>query len=211
MRATRSFVCYTDAMADLRLPLAQARERGLLPDLAPICEQIKHAALELNGELIEDNPRLAVVDPLGPDHRHREMTPAQRALAGVYFIHERVPPWEWLSLLLDDDWTLPWIIWSGREVGIGKTGDYIEHLVRIAGGDPETLVAAYRAAPSSVLRDACAWKRPWFGLPWDATRGQAYEWWRSDEGRADFNARVFDFALRRLPELIALDEQVEGN
>src|SRR5262249_49975987 len=100
------------------------------------------------------------------------------------------------------------ILWSGREVGIGKTGDYVEHLVRIAGGDPEALVAAYRAGPSSVIRDACVWTRPWFGMPWDQTRSDAYEWWRSDEGRGDFNARVFDFALRRLPELIAVEEQV---
>jgi len=178
----------------------------LLPDLGPIREHIEHASLWLHGELLEDNPRLADADPLGPDHRHRAMTPAQRALAGVYFIHERVPAWEWLSLLLDDHWTLPWIVWSGRKVGIGKTGEYVEHLVRLNNGDPDVLVAAYRATPSAVLRDAWQWKPPWFGLPWDAMRGQACEWWRSDEGRADFNARVFDFALRRLPELIAQDE-----
>jgi len=194
-------------MVDLRLPLALARERGLLPDLGPIRAHIEHAALWLNGELLEDNPRLAAADSLGPDHRHRAMTPAQRALAGVCFIHERVPQWEWLSLLLDDHWTLPWILWSGREVGIGKTGEYIEHLVRIANGDPDALVGAYRAAPSAVLHDAWQWKRPWWGLPWDGIRGEACEWWRSDKGRADFNGHVFDFALRRLPELIALDEE----
>jgi hypothetical protein len=32
------------------------------------------------------------------------------------------------------------------------------------------------------------------------------KWWFSDAGHADFNQCVFDFALRRLLELIAFDE-----
>jgi hypothetical protein len=197
-------------MADLRLPLIQARERGLLPDLAPIREDIKDAALNILGEFFVDNPRLAL------PHTHGDFTEAQRALAAVCTIAEDVAPWEWLSLLLCDGASVPWILWAAREVGIGKTGEYIEHLVRIGGGDPDAMVAAYQAEPSAHLPDAfkrnlgekprwIRWLPGTDQLPWDKKRGESIDWWRSDEGRADFNARVLDFALKRLPELIAID------
>jgi hypothetical protein len=34
-------------------------------------------------------------------------------------------------------------------------------------------------------------------------------WWSSDEGQLDFNRRVFEFALRRLDELIAVNPHPE--
>lgn len=192
-------------MVDLRLPLAQARERGLWPDLVPIREYMKDAAVWLNGEFFEENPRF-----LTP-HTHADLAEAQRALAGVCRIDEFIPPWERLDLLLSRMSSMPWILWSGREVGIGKTGEFIEHLVRLADGDADAMVACYRARPSVSLPEAYQKKKsrwfPWTNyLPWDKLRGQSVDWWHSEEGRADFNARVFEFALRRLPELIASDE-----
>jgi hypothetical protein len=199
-------------MVDLRLPLKNAHDRGLLPDLAPIREDMKDAALNLLGEFFVDNPRLSL------PHTHADFTEAQRALAGVGKIVEDVAPWEWLSLLLYDGASLPWVLWASREVGIGKTGEYIEHLVRIGGGDPDGMVAGYRAEPSPHLPEAFEGNRKekprwvrWLPggnrLPWDKQRGESIDWWRSEEGRADFDARVFAFALKKLPELVALDEK----
>jgi hypothetical protein len=192
-------------MPDLRLPLAQARAHGLLPDLGPVRANIKDAAVWLQGELFESNPRIA-----DTWRQHSAMNEAQRALDGVCYIDERVAAWEWLSLLLDEPQQLPWIVWAGREVDIGKTGMYIEQLIAMTGGNPDALVSDYLANPSPRL--PVAWHYPfllriknryWDADVWRETRS----WWLSDEGRADFNSRVFDFALRRLPELIALEEE----
>jgi hypothetical protein len=81
--------------------------------------------------------------------------------------------WEWLSLLLDDNPLWPWIVWSGREVGIGKTGEYIEALIRLDGGEPDVLAAAYRASPSTNL--PMKWKKPFWGLPWEDPRSASIE------------------------------------
>jgi hypothetical protein len=190
-------------MSDFRLPFAQARSAGLLPDLAPIRAHIGAAAASLYGELFERNPRLMPEDPLWSQDRHSELTKAQRALAGVCLIDEYVAPWEWLSHLLDVNRpALPWMVWSAREVGLGRTGTYIEHLIRLSGGEPDDLVATYRAHPKP--RIIVTWERHPFEI--DTMRAESITWWHSDAGRLDFNNRVFEFALSRLTDLIETQE-----
>jgi hypothetical protein len=197
-------------MPDFRLPLARAREAGLLPDLPAVRNDMKSAALNLYGELIADNPRMPVdgTFPAWPACPDSDLTEAQRALYGVWLIADYVPPWEWLSLLLEKKFHLPLILWAGRTANIGKTGEYIEHLVRIAGGDPDVLAAIYEANPDAAPK-LIAWQPHRIDrLGPDPIRTASIDWWSSDgPGRADFNQRVFDFALRRLPELIAFDEE----
>jgi hypothetical protein len=201
-------------MPDYRLPLARAREAGLLPDLPAIRKDVNSAALNLYGELIADNPRMPVDGkgswPIWPACPASDLTEAQRALYGVYLIDEHVPPWEWLSHLLNKASQLPLIVWAGRIANIGKTGEYIEQLVRIAGGDPDVLATLYAANPD-VAPGLIAW-RPGridrVDFEADQIHYASIRWWLSDgPGRADFNQRVFEFALRRLPELIAFDDE----
>lgn len=201
-------------MPDYRLPLARARDVGLLPDLPAIRADINSAVLNLYGELIGDNPRMPVEGkgswPIWPACPDSELTDAQRALYGVFLIDERVPPWEWLSGLLDRRSLLPLIVWAGRTASIGKTGEYIEQLIRISGGDPDVLAAIYAANPDAAP-GLIAW-RPHridrVSVEADRLHSASIDWWLSDgPGHADFNQRVFDFALGRLPELIAFDEE----
>src|SRR5258708_3630746 len=133
-------------MPDLRLPLAIARERGLIPDLRPIRADMMGAVENLYGELFADNPNMPF-DGQWPTCPDSHLNEAQRALYGVWWISDRVAPWEWLSLLLDDRPALPRIVWAGRTADIGKTGEYIERLIRMAGGDPDALAAAYAHNP----------------------------------------------------------------
>jgi hypothetical protein len=198
-------------MPDYRLPLARAREVGLLPDLPVIRKDMKSAVLNLYGEFIGDNPRMPVEGswPTWPACPESELTEAQRALYGVFLIDEYVPPWEWLSGLLSRRSLLPLIVWAGRTANLGKTGTYIEQLIRIAGGDPDVLADLYAANPD-VAPGLIAWKphridRVSFEA--DRIHSASIAWWISDgPGHADFNQRVFDFALSRLPELIAFDQ-----
>jgi len=199
-------------MPDYRLPLARAREVGLLPDLPAIRNDMNSAVLNLYGELIGDNPRMPVDStfPHWPACPDSALTEAQRALYGVWLIQEFVPPWEWLSGLLDRKSLLPLIVWAGRTANIGKTGAYIEQLIRIAGGDPDVLAAIY-AANSDAAPGLIAW-RPHridrVSFEADKIHTASIDWWLSDgPGHADFNQRVFDFALNRLPELVAFDEE----
>lgn len=199
-------------MPDYRLPLARAREAGLLPDLPVIREDINSAVLNLYGEFIGDNPRMPVEGtfPAWPACPDSELTETQRALYGVFLIDDLVPPWEWLSGLLDKRSLLPLIVWAGRMANIGKTGAYIEQLIRISGGDPDVLVAVYAANPDAAP-GLIAW-RPHridrVSFEADRIHAASIDWWLSDgPGHADFNRRVFDFALGRLPELIAFDDE----
>src|SRR5947209_5276907 len=129
-------------MPDLRLPLANARARGLVPDLGPIRTDMMAAVQNLYGELFESNPKMPF-DRQWPACPASDLNEAQRALYGIWLIDDLVPAWEWLSLLLDKPDDLPLIVWAGRVAKIGKTGEYIEHLIRISGGDPDVLAAAY--------------------------------------------------------------------
>jgi hypothetical protein len=193
-------------MPDRRLPLARAREAGLLPDLPAIRDDIMGAAAHLYEELIFLNPRLPTGDvfPNWPTCPLSELNEAQRAVHTCYEIVDSVPPFEWLSLLLDGRGNLPLIVWAGRFAGIGKTGEYIEHLIRMSGGDPDALATAFVASPDTA-QASTQWKKRRLGR--DPIRSASIAWWSSDgPGHADFNQRVFDFALRRLPDLIALDE-----
>jgi|SRR5579859_1011446 len=199
-------------MPDYRLPLARAREVGLLPDLPVIRQDINTAVLNLYGEFIGDNPRMPVdgTFPAWPACPASELTEAQRALYGVYLIDELVPSWEWLSGLLDRRYLLPLIVWAGRTANIGQTGSYIEQLIRISGGDPDVLAAIYAANPDAAS-GLIAW-RPHridrVSFEADKIHAASIGWWLSDgPGHADFNQRVFDFALNRLPELIAFDDE----
>ena len=199
---------YRAKKADLRLPLAIARERRLVPDLSPIRTDMMGAVENLYGEFFADNPRMPF-DGQYPTCPDSELNEAQRALLGVWWIGNRVAPWEWLSLLLDDRPALPRIIWAARTADIGRTGEYIEHLVRMVGGNPDSLAAAY-AENSDVAGSLTEWGERKFD-PLDPIRAQSVNWWSSDgPGRADFNKRAFDFALRRLPELIALDDDTSN-
>jgi hypothetical protein len=191
-------------MADYRLPWAKAREARLIPDLAPIRADTGSAVLNLYDALFESNPRM----PMRDDQiacRYSELNEAQRALHGVYQIAALVPPWEWLSYLLDRRPLLPLIVWSGRFVGIGKTGEYIEHLIAMDGGDPEMLGRAFAENPDRAYKSA-TWSAPRFGIGQDEIRSASIEWWSSDgPGQMDFNERVLDFVLRRMSDLIAPD------
>jgi hypothetical protein len=198
-------------MPDFRLPFAKARGAGLLPDLRAISNDMTSAVLNLYGELIGDNPRMPVDGtwPICPACPHSHLTEAQRALYGVYLIDEYVPPWEWLSYLLNKGSDLPLIVWAGRVANIGKTGEYIEQIVRMNGGDPDALAAAYAANPDTA-HTLVTWKRrriDRIDFESDRIHSASILWWLSDgPGHADFNQRVFDFVLCRLPELIAFDE-----
>ena len=198
------------AMPDYRLPLARAREVGLLPDLPAVRQDINSAVLNLYGEFIGDNPRMPVdgTFPHWPTCPDSDLTEAQRALYGVWLIEDLVPPWEWLSDLLNRRGCLPLIVWAGRTANIGKTGEYIEHIIRISGGDPDVLAAIYEANPQAAP-GLIAWRPHRIDkLGADPIRTASIDWWSSDgPGHADFNQRVFDFALGRLPELIAFDEE----
>src|SRR5207253_234063 len=132
--------------------------------------------------------------PTCPDSHLNE---AQRALYGVWWISDRVAPWEWLSLLLDDRPALPRIVWAGRTADIGKTGEYIERLIRMVGGDPDALAAAYSHNPD-MANSLVDWNDRKFNRL-DPIRTESVDWWSSDgPGHADFNRRAFDFAHRRL-------------
>jgi hypothetical protein len=199
-------------MPDYRLPLARAREVGLLPDLPVIRQDMNSAVLNLYGEFIGDNPRMPVEGtfPHWPTCPESDLTEAQRALYGVRLIEDNVPPWEWLSGLLSRSSLLPLIVWAGRTANIGQTAEYIEQLIRIAGGDPDVLATIYAANPDAAP-GLIAW-RPHridrVSFEADHIHTASIDWWLSDgPGHADFNQRVFDFALRRLPELIAFDEE----
>ena len=199
-------------MPDYRLPLTRAREVGLLPDLPAIRADINSAVLNLYGEFIGDNPQMPVEGsfPDWPACPDSALTEAQRALYGAFLIHDLVPPWEWLSGLLARRSLLPLIVWAGRTANIGKTGAHVEHLIRIAGGDPDVLATLYAANPD-VAPGLIAW-RPHridrVDFEADRIHAASIDWWSSDgPGHADFNQRVFDFVLGRLPELIAFDEE----
>ena len=170
------------------------------------------AALNLYGELIGFNPRMPVNGadswPIWPACPDSHLTEAQRALFGVFLIDEYVPRWEWLSHLLSKRPHLPLIVWAGRTVKIGKTGEFIEQLVRMSGGDPDVLAAGYAKNPDTA-DTLITWKSrriDRIDFESDHIQYESILWWLSDAGHADFNQRVFDFALQRLPELIALDE-----
>lgn len=179
-------------MPDLRLPFANASAAGLWPDLATIRADMGAAAAALHEQLLEKNPLLA--GPYDPS----DLTTAQRALGGVFLIDYYVAPFEWLSHLLDvARGSLPLILWSAREVDLGRTTECIERDVRLNGGDPDALVKAYSADPQIKVD----WKRQQVGA--DPSRLQCMDWWSSDAAQADFNRRVFDYAFRHLSGLIA--------
>lgn len=94
-------------------------------------------------------------------------------------------------------------------MNIGETGDYIEQIIRIAGGDPDVLATLYAANPD-VAPGLIAWnpgRIDRVDFEADRLHAASIRWWLDDgPGYADFNQRVFDFALARLPELIAFDE-----
>jgi hypothetical protein len=165
------------------------------------------AAANLYEELIFLNPRIPTeaAFPNWPTCPLSELNEAQRAIYAFYEIVDSVPPFEWLSLLLDGRGNLPLIVWAGRFADIGKTGEYIEHLIRMSGGDPDALAAAFAASPDTA-HASTRWKMCSLGR--DPIRSASIDWWSSDgPGHADFNRRVFDFALRHLSDLIALDEK----
>jgi hypothetical protein len=192
-------------MPDLRLPAAKAQEVGLLPDLPVIRNDMMSAVVNLYGELIECNPRMPTETawPNWPSCPLSVLNEAQRAFCGVYLIRDYVPPWEWLSLLLDKRSDLPLIVWAGRVAEIGKTGEYIEHLIRMNGGDPDALAAACASNPDTA-HSSVTWKSRRLGR--DAVRSASISWWMSDgPGYADFSERVFNFVLRRLSEFIAIE------
>lgn len=184
-------------MPDYRLPFSNAQQQGLIPDLAPIRVDMRHAAINLYGELFETNPRMPFVDdlPACPDSALNE---SQRALFRVCQMIERTPPWE-PSLL-------PRMIWAARLVGIGKTREDIEQTIRMSGNDPDSLVAAYVQDPDWPGPDFRQWKSRFWRDPY---RNAPMDWWVSVDHpeHLAFNQCVFDFALRRLPYLIALEEQ----
>lgn len=102
---------------------------------------------------------------------------------------------------------IQWILPSAQKFSIptikiiGTTGNCIEHLIRMNGGDPDTLVAAY-CNNQATTHFAVQYEQQRLGF--DTIRSQCIDWWHSEEGRTDFNRRVFEFALRRLPDLIAI-------
>ena len=184
-------------MPDYRLPLSDAQRLGLLPDLAPIRADMRKAVANLYSELIADNPRMPFGEdaPTCPDS---ELNEAQRALFGVAQMIETTPPWETALL--------PRMLWAARLVGIGKTLDYIEQRIRMSGNDPDALVAAYATDPDRPDPDFGQWKRRFWRDPYTYANT---DWWTSIDHpeHLEFNQRVFDFALRRLPDLIALEEK----
>ena len=90
------------------------------------------------------------------------------------------------------------------------TTELFEQLIRIAGGDPDVLATIYAANPDAAP-GLIAWRPQRIdrvSFEADHIHTASIDWWLSDgPGHADFNQRVFDFALNRLPELIAFDEE----
>src|SRR5579864_7995132 len=184
-------------MPDYRLPLADAQRLGLLPDLAPIRADMRKAVVNLYSELIADNPRMPFGEdaPTCPDS---ELNETQRALFGVFQMIDATPPWD-MSLL-------PRMLWSARFVGIGKTKDYIEQGIQMSGNDPDALAAAYASDPDRPGPDRRQFKSRFWRDPYIYAD---HDWWTSIDhpDHLEFNQRVFEFALQRLPDLIALDEE----
>jgi len=194
-------------MPDYRLPFSNAQQQGLIPDLAPIRADMPHAVVNLFGELFESNPRIPLIDdsdvthPGGSNQRpaypDSELNESQRALFGVNQMFDVTPPWQ--------PWLLPRMIWSARLIGIGKPLEDIERSIRISGNDPDELAAAYavdpdRRWPSYRKWRSRFWRDPYCNAP--------MKWWMSADHpeSLEFNRRAFEFALRRLPQLIAFDE-----
>jgi hypothetical protein len=184
-------------MPDYRLPFSNARQQGLIPDLAPIRVDMRKAVINLYAELIADNPLMPFGDE-SPTCRDSELNETQRALFGVYQMIDVTPPWP--------PQLLPRMIWAARLVGIGKTRDYIEQRIRMSGNDPDMLAAAYADDPDRPGPDRRQWRSRFWRDPYTYAQ---YEWWTSihHPEHLEFNQRVFEFALRRLPDLIALDEE----
>ena len=184
-------------MPDYRLPFADAQRLGLFPDLAPIRADMRKAVGNLYAELIADNPRMPFAEP-APTCPDSELNETQRALFGVAQMIEVTPPWP--APLV------PRMLWAARLVGIGKTLDYIEQRIRMSGNDPDALVAAYASDPDRPGPGRRQWKSRFWRDPYTYADT---EWWTSIDhpDHLEFNRRVFDFCLRRLPDLIALDEQ----
>ena len=196
-------------MADLRLPLDNARAAGLLPDLPSIRAEIGAAAFGLYEELIEKNPALAA------PHGAQDWTPAQKAIDAVFDIHNECPPWEWLSKMFDTPKRIPRLLWAAREIELGRTGECLEAIARGFLLDPDALVSAYVSDPEEAARlaDHQMSTRGWRDR-WRIRRDlrsldvrRCATWWLSNEGQLVFNRRVFDFALRRLDQLIAVEAQ----
>ena len=183
-------------MPDYRLSLVDARQRGLLPDLAPIRADMRNAVINLYGELFETNPRMPFADEL-PACADSELNEAQRALFAVDRMIEITPPWE--------PWQLPRMIWAARLVGIGKPREDLEHSIRMSGNDPDFLAAEYARDPDWAGPDIRGWKSRFWRDPY---RLAPMHWWVSIDHpeHLEFNRCVVEFAIRRLPELIALDE-----
>lgn len=191
-------------MPDYRLPLSNARQKGLLPDLAPIRADMRYAAINLFGELFEFNPRMPLKDdpeasewplPACPDS---ELNETQRALFGVYQMIDVTPPWQ--------SWLLPRMLWAARLIGIGQPREGVEQAMRMGGNDPDALVAAYAEDPDRPASSYPKWRSRWCRDPY---RKAASNWWTSIDHPEylEFNRSVFEFALKRLPDLIALEEE----
>ena len=187
-------------MPDYRLPLSNARQQGLIPDLAPIRADMRNAAINLYGELFETNPRVPFEDDL-PACLDSDLNASQRALFGVCQMIERTPPWE--------PRLLPRMIWAARQVRIGKPREDIERAIRESGNDPDALAVAYARAPDRPGPEHHQWKSRFWCDPY---RNAPVEWWLSIDHpeHLAFNRCVFDFARSRLPHLIAFDEESEG-
>lgn len=182
-------------MPDYRLSLVDARQRGLLPDLAPIRADMRNAVINLYGELFESNPRMPFADEL-PACADSELNEAQRALFALDRMIEVTPPWE--------PWMLPRMIWAARLAGIGKAREDLEHSIRMSGNDPDFLAAEYARDPDWAGPGPRGWKSRFWRDPY---RLAPMHWWGSIDHpeHLEFNRCVVEFAIRRLPELIALD------
>jgi len=179
-------------MPDYRLPLANAQQVGLIPDLASIRTDMRKAVLNLFSELIADNPCMRFEDdrPAVPDSQLNE---SQRALFGVFQMIDVTPPW--------DTKELPRMLWAARVVGIGKIREHIEERLRLSGNDVDAWIAAYAADPDFPgprRRESRFWRDPY--------RLANTDWWTSIDhpDHLEFNRCAFDFALRRMPELIVM-------
>ena len=196
-------------MADYRLPFSNAKQQGLIPDLAPIRVDMRNAVVNLFGELFESNPRMPLKDDLEIKDREfganlrpvcldSELNESQRALLGVHQMIDVTPPWPTTLL--------PRMIWAARVVGIGKAREDIERTIRKSGNDPDALAAAYAADPDRPGPDGRQWRSRFWRDPYIFA---PMEWWVSIDHpeHLEFNRCVFEFALRRLPELIVLEAE----
>src|SRR4051794_22395920 len=102
---------------------------------------------------------------------------------------------------------------AAREIELGRTGECLDTIARIFLLGPDALIAAFVTNPEDAARradrqmSARSWRERW-RIRRDVRSAdfrRCAAWWASDEGQLDFNRRVFDFALRRLDQLIALD------